>query len=94
MLWDTETGQQLASHELPLRGALPLAFSPDARKLATAGAAETVHLWDVATGGERAAFDWGIGPVYTFAFAPDGMTAAAAGRDFAVVIWDLDDLGP
>jgi WD40 repeat protein len=60
-----------------------VAFSPDGKTLAAAGA--KVTLFDVATGKEKATFKDG-GPV---AFSPDGKTLAAVSDEHTVTLRDL-----
>jgi WD40 repeat protein len=71
---------------------LSIAFSPDGRRLATAGERNTVKIWDVQTGQEEKTL-WGHkGEVYTLAFSPDkeGRWIASAGEDSTVKIWNSD----
>jgi WD40 repeat protein len=66
-------------------------FTPDGRRLLTAGDDWTVHLWDVHGGTEVSSFNWRMGPIQHLAVSPDGMTAAlgACNRP-EIVVWDLE----
>lgn len=66
------------------------AFSPDGRRLATAGRDNLVRLWDVESGELLQTLDYHTQPVYSVAFSPDGRWLASAGFDSAVWVWDLE----
>jgi WD40 repeat protein len=55
-----------------------VAYSPNGRRLASAGSDRTVRLWDPATGREVLRLDGHPAPVTAVAFAPDGSRLASA----------------
>ena len=81
-LYDTQTGRLV--HELfGHRGAIrKVVFSPDSRRLATAGVGEGVKLWHVATGQHLLEFSAANNaPATECDFSPDGCCLAFATED-------------
>ena len=75
-------------------GAWSVAWSPDARRLATGGADATVRTWS--TGGSEAHSMTLTGHeagVRTVAWAPDGRRLASGSDDGTARVWDPDDSG-
>src|SRR5262249_48083991 len=70
-----------------------VAFSPDGRRLVSAGADHAVKVWDLATGQEILALTGHTAQFTVAAFSPDGKrVASASGKGCAVLLWDLAGL--
>lgn len=85
-VWDLETSKSTQ----PVKGLKAsvgrVVFSPDGKRLATAGADAVVRVWDVETGQELAAMPC-PDRVGLVAFSPDGKSLAAGSKDGTVRIW-------
>ncbi|HZW32039.1 MAG TPA: protein kinase, partial [Isosphaeraceae bacterium] len=77
-------GQTLAGHTDFVRS---MAYSPDGRRLASAGNDQTIKLWDPATGQVIRSLTAGT-YIRVVAFHPDGTRLASTGADRAVTLWD------
>ena len=91
-LWDLTTGLEL-SQDPAGSLALPLAFSPDGRRLVTqrrvAGVHGSVTVWEAATGKKIKTVDHS-GEVQTAALSPDGRMLALQAADRTIVVKDVD----
>jgi RNA polymerase sigma factor (sigma-70 family) len=98
--WDVATGKQLATDlsHVRLEGLMRIdevrrwdvravAFSPDGKRLVSAGGDTAVKVWDPATGKEVRAFHH-TDAVLSVAFSPDGTILASGGGDEKVRLWD------
>jgi WD40 repeat protein len=100
MVWDGRTRQILHTLRGHTDAVAAVAFRPDGRWLASAGADRAVRVWDVRTGQQRLAFRGHGASVRSVAFHPDGNRvascaqsyvpdAAGGGRDVVEVkVWD------
>jgi WD40 repeat protein len=65
-----------------------VAFSPDGRRLASAGYERIVRLWDTTTGREVLKLGGHTDIVGRVLFSPDGQRLASASADGTVRVWD------
>jgi WD40 repeat protein len=87
--WDPATRKKVGSIEETGTFVKCMAFSPDGKRLVTAGYSQTVHIWDVTTGKELLPFPGHQAAVVSLAFAPDGSTLASRSFDQTVRLWDV-----
>ncbi|HUE73801.1 MAG TPA: protein kinase [Pirellulaceae bacterium] len=88
-LWDWENDRPSNPWQEYELHALPVAFSPDGRRLATGGAAQQLQrLWDVETGELLRTLPAHTLPVSALAFSPDGGRLASASLDRSVAVYD------
>jgi WD40 repeat protein len=100
-VWDAATGRQLL--RVPREGALfpldeesedthalPIAYSPDGKRLATPGRDNAVVIHDAATGRAVLTLRGLEMPATALAFAPDGKMLFAMDQSQAVRGWDMD----
>jgi WD40 repeat protein/tRNA A-37 threonylcarbamoyl transferase component Bud32 len=87
-LWNAKTGQATGV-EFPHDGGVTSAvFSPDGRKILTAGNDRTARLWDAATGTPIGLPWWHDDPVAQALFSPDGSKALTLAGPKAR-LWDV-----
>lgn len=83
-MWDTETGELLATADRP--EAKAVAFAPDGATLVVAGGDARAEIRDADTLEELQVFHGHDGDLFAVAFSPDGDWVASAGNEAAV--WD------
>jgi RNA polymerase sigma factor (sigma-70 family) len=89
-LWNLDTGNELPqrpghSADVPL-----VAFSPDAKTIATAGYGDTVYLWEATTGKFVRSFHGFRQEILALAFTAGGKHIIAGGDDGMVRCWDVE----
>jgi WD40 repeat protein/serine/threonine protein kinase len=86
-VYDMKTGKLLHTLMGDIR-VISMAFSPDGRRLASAGSDCTVRLWDTTTGHEVLSLRGHDAMVGRVLFSPDGQRLASASADGTVRVWD------
>src|SRR5262249_21340965 len=85
-LWDTETGEEVLSLKGHTREVVSVCFSPDGKRLASAGGGE-VKVWDAEQGTELLSLPGHTGGANSVSFSPDGKRLASACADRTVKVW-------
>jgi WD40 repeat protein/uncharacterized caspase-like protein len=88
VLWNPSTGQQLATIKGHGKGIINVAFSRDAKLIATAGSDNTIKIWDVATQRELTSLTGHTASIESMDFSPDGKLLASASEDGSTFLWD------
>jgi WD40 repeat protein len=87
-LWDVSTGVESATLKCRSGDLTQLAFSPDGRRLASAGKDWPILLWDLASQRVTAALNGHTGSVNSIAFSSDGKRMISGSDDGTVRLWD------
>jgi WD40 repeat protein len=87
MHWDVRTGAELRSFQGHSAGVNNIAFSPDAKTMATSSIDNSVKLWDLNTGKELHTLNGHSGQVLSVAFSADGRLLISSSDDLTIKIW-------
>jgi WD40 repeat protein len=88
-LWGAETGSE--AHAMPLTAGesiQALSFSPDGRRLASAGFDDQIRIWDTESGLELLTLSGHEHWILAMSFSPDGRRIISTSGDRTVRIWD------
>jgi WD40 repeat protein/serine/threonine protein kinase len=88
-LWDGANGRRIARLKGHLGPVVCLAFSPDGKRLASAGLDKVIHIWDVSTHKSIRTLRGHDGFILSLAFHPDGSRLVSAGMDQTARVWDV-----
>jgi WD40 repeat protein/uncharacterized caspase-like protein len=90
VLWDPATGQQLGAIKGHGKAITNVAFSRDAKLIASAGTDNTIKIWDVATQHELRTLTGHTAGIESMDFSPDGKLLASASDDGSTFLWDAN----
>ncbi|MBI2929390.1 MAG: protein kinase, partial [Verrucomicrobia bacterium] len=88
-LWDTSSGEVVASPAGMRHGQDTLAFSPDGRSLAGEGSAAAPWIWSLDTTNVLTFSGLHKRGIWSMAFSPDRKTLATGSSDQTVRLWNL-----
>jgi WD40 repeat protein/uncharacterized caspase-like protein len=88
VLWNPATGQQLGAIKGHGKAITNVAFSRDAKLIASAGTDNTIKIWDVATQHELKTLTGHTAGIESMDFSPDGRLLASASDDGSTFLWD------
>jgi WD40 repeat protein len=88
-LWDSETGSEARTMPLTAGESIQaLSFSPDGRRLASAGFDDQIRIWDTESGLELLTLAGHEHWIWAMSFSPDGRRIVSTSGDTTVRIWD------
>lgn len=90
LIWDTESGEQLAELSDHMGLILGVAWAGDGRRIASVGRDGNLRLWDADKYRQLAELHGHEGWIRGIAWASDGRCLASVGDDGTVRIWDAD----
>ena len=91
-VWDVTAGRLLHTLEGHNKVVWGVAFSPDGKRIASAGFDHEVKLWDPATGQETLTLHGHTDNAIAVSFSPDGHRLASASEDGTIRIWDASPI--
>ena len=94
LVFNVETSEPIAKLQGHTDVVACAAYSPDGRRLATAGDDRIIKLWDTDKFEEVFSLRGHTAGVLTLAFSSDGRRLASGGIDLSFRVWDLDPPSP
>jgi len=88
LLWDPGTGQQIGALKGHGKGVTQVAFSHDAKLIASAASDNTIKLWDVGSKSELRTLTGHTANIAAMDFSPDGKLLASVSDDGSTFLWD------
>ncbi len=89
LIWDPDTGQTVLTMRGHAGDVRALTYSPDGKRLVSAGADWQLIFWEPTTGQEILAIhDAHVNCINAVAFSPDGGRLASASCDQTVILWE------
>jgi WD40 repeat protein len=88
ILWDTRTGERIATLLGHTEGILALAFSEDGKLLASGGSDDSVRVWQVPSGESMLTLQGHTGVVTCLAFLGSSPILASGSGDRSIRLWD------
>ncbi len=93
-VWDADTGRELFECRGHVGWILGACFTPDGKRLVTAGADHTVRVWDAGTGKALMALRGHAAGVRSVCCSPDGKRIVSGSGDFGgpgeIKVWNAD----
>jgi RNA polymerase sigma factor (sigma-70 family) len=89
-VWDAEKGTEILALKGHTDRVWSVCFSPDGKRIATAGADHTVRVWDVKKGNEILILKGQTRSTGSVCFSPDGTRIATLGTEH-IKVWDAEN---
>ena len=93
-LWETQTGQPLATYQGHSGSVRSVAFSPDGHFVLTGSDDGTARLWETQTGQPLAIYQGHSGSVRSVAFSSDGRSVLTGSDDGTARLWETQSGQP